>query len=202
VVVATLLALAAAALHAGWNLVAKRSDDAFIALWGQFVVVGVIGVVVVVVTGGPPADAWVWAAASGAVHVPYLVGLGHAYRIGDFSLAYPLARGGGALLAAIGGIVLLDDDLGVASLLAIVTVAAGMALLSVGAAPAEVTLALFVAVTIGAYTLFDSQGVRTADDLTYAFASFTATGITVSFYGAVAGRGGELAHALRAHWRQ
>ena len=42
-VVATLLALAAAVLHALWNLVAKRSDDPFTALWGQFFVAGIIG---------------------------------------------------------------------------------------------------------------------------------------------------------------
>ena len=36
VLAATLMALAAAVLHAGWNLVAKRSAAPFIALWGQF----------------------------------------------------------------------------------------------------------------------------------------------------------------------
>ncbi len=199
---ATVLALVAALLHAAWNLVAKRSADVFIALWGQFLVAGIIGLIVVVATRGLPAEGWGWAAASGIVHVPYLAGLARAYAVGDFSLAYPIARGGGALLAGIGGIILLDDDLGVWSLLAIAMVAAGMALLSAGADPVEVAFALFVAVTIGAYTLIDSQGSRSVDDPTYAFASFLATGVTVSAYGLARGRGADLMVSVRSRWRQ
>ena len=37
--------------------------------------------------------------------------LARAYGAGDFSLAYPLARGGGAMVAAIGGVAFLDDQL-------------------------------------------------------------------------------------------
>ena len=47
----------------------------------------------------------------GLVHVPYLLLLAAAYEHGDFSVAYPVARGSGAVLAALGGVVLLDDDL-------------------------------------------------------------------------------------------
>jgi drug/metabolite transporter (DMT)-like permease len=202
VLTATVLALVAALLHAAWNLVAKRSADVFIALWGQFVVAGVIGLVVVVSTGGIPAEGWIWAVGSGLVHVPYLAGLARAYAVGDFSLAYPMARGGGALLAGIGGLVFLDDDLSIWSVLSILTVAAGMALLSAGADRVEVAFALFVAVTIGTYTLLDSQGSRTVDDPTYAFASFLAIGVTVSIYGIVRGGRRELVTSLRTAWRQ
>jgi len=202
VVTATVLSLVAALLHAAWNLVAKRSADVLSALWGQFFVAAVIGAVVLAATGGLPASGWGWAAASGAVHVPYLVGLARAYEVGDFSLAYPIARGGGALLAGVGGIVLLDDHLSTWSVLAIAMVAAGMALLSVGAARVEVAFALFVAVTICAYTLIDSHGSRTVDDPTYPFASFTATGVMVSIYGLATGRRSELTAAMRADWRQ
>ena len=41
-VLATVFALAAAALHAGWNLRVKASDDRFVALWGQFVMAGAV----------------------------------------------------------------------------------------------------------------------------------------------------------------
>ncbi|NDF72380.1 MAG: hypothetical protein EB138_05350 [Actinobacteria bacterium] len=36
VLTATLMALAAACLHAGWNLAVKRNVDSGLALWGQF----------------------------------------------------------------------------------------------------------------------------------------------------------------------
>ena len=37
---ATLLALAAAGLHAAWNLAVKQSADRFLALWTQYLVAG------------------------------------------------------------------------------------------------------------------------------------------------------------------
>ena len=79
---ATVLALTSAGLHATWNLVAKRSADPFIALWGQFFVAGLIAAVVLAVTRDLPAEAWTWAAVTGAVHVPYLVAPGPRLRTG------------------------------------------------------------------------------------------------------------------------
>ena len=193
---ATLMALAAAVLHAGWNLVAKRSAAPFIALWGQFAVAALIGAAVLAIGGGIPAAGWGYAAITGLIHVPYLAGLAAAYEHGDFSLAYPIARGGGALLAGIGGIVLLGDELNPWSIAAIVTVVAGMMLLAVGAAPGQVVAALFVAVTIGAYTLNDSYAARELGGNLYPFAVFLASGVLVSLYGMAIGRTGEVLVAI------
>jgi drug/metabolite transporter (DMT)-like permease len=201
VLVATALALASAGLHALWNLVAKRSPDAFIALWGQFIVAAIAGGIVLVGTGGLPAAAWGWAAASGAVHLPYLVALAGAYRSGDFSVAYPLARGGGALLAGIGGIILLGDQVNAWTATAIVIVVGGMSLLAAGARPAAVGAALFVAATIGAYTTIDSHGARDYGNR-YVFATFFAAGVAVTGYGLAVGRAEVMVAALRSQWRQ
>jgi drug/metabolite transporter (DMT)-like permease len=199
VLVATALALASAGLHATWNLIAKRSADPFLALWGQFFVAALIAAVVLGATGGLPAAGWGWAAVSGAVHVPYVVGLAVAYEHGDFSVAYPLARGGGALLAGIGGIVILGDEMNAWSVAAIVTVAGGMALLAIGAGGPEVGMALLVAMTIGVYTIVDSHASRLVGT-TYAFGIFAAAGVSVSAYGLVTGRGRAMAAALSGQW--
>lgn len=201
---ATLLALGAAALHAAWNLVAKRSVDHFLALWGQFAAAALIGVVVVAATRDLPAVAWGWAAICGALHVPYLVGLAGAYRAGDFSVVYPIARGSGALLAGIGGIVLLGDDLGGWSIVAIVVVAAGISLLATGHAHGLGALgwALLVGVSIGAYTTNDSHAARTVESATYPFAAFALAGVFISAYGLAAGRGRDFVVAWRADWRR
>jgi drug/metabolite transporter (DMT)-like permease len=199
---ATLLALASAVLHALWNLVAKRSPDAFLALWGQFFVAALAGAVLVSVTGGLPAAGWGWAAASGAVHLPYIVALAGAYDAGDFSVAYPLARGGGALLAGVGGVVLLGDEVNGWTMAAIITVVAGMALLAAGAQPAAVRAALFVAVTIGVYTTIDSHASREIGNDRYVFAAFVVGGCAVTAYGAATGRGTAMVAALRSRWRQ
>jgi drug/metabolite transporter (DMT)-like permease len=201
VLLATVLALTSAGLHATWNLVAKRSADPLIALWGQFFVAGLVAAVVLAVTRPLPAEAWGWAAVTGVVHVPYLVALALAYERGDFSVAYPLARGGGALLAGIGGILLLGDDLDAWSVAAIVAVAIGMALLAVGAAPAQVAVALVVAVTIGTYTVVDAHAARDAGNL-YTFAVFLAAGTCATAYGLVVGRGREMVVAFSSQWRR
>ena len=76
--------------------------------------------------GSPERDAWPWLALSATIHVGYVVCLAHAYGAGDFSLAYPLARGGGAMVAAVGGIAFLDDRLSVLGYVAIVVITGGL----------------------------------------------------------------------------
>lgn len=199
---ATVYALTAAVLHAGWNLIAKRAVDPLLALWGQFLVAGLIGLVGVVATGGVPIGAWTWAAASGLIHVPYVLGLAHAYRLGDFSLAYPVARGGGALVAAVGGIFLLGDDLRPLAVAAIVVVVAGMVTLGLGAPRSQLAVALGVAAMIGAYTLVDSHAAREYGGTGYVFAAFAAMGVAVSAAGVAAGRAGDLVALRGAFWRR
>src|SRR3712207_2922852 len=125
-VLATVFALAAAALHAGWNLRVKASGDRFLALWGQFVAAGAVCAAAMVVTGPPTAVALPWIGLSCAIHLPYVLCLARAYDHGDFSLAYPIARGGGARAAAIGGLLLLDDRLSVLGWLAIAVITGGL----------------------------------------------------------------------------
>lgn len=199
---ATVLALVAAVLHAAWNLVAKRSNDRFIALWGQFAASAVIGAVVLLASRDLPAGAWGWAAICAVVHLPYIVGLARAYDHGDFSTVYPIARGTGALLAGLGGIVLLDDHLGAWTLAAIVIVAAGICVLATGhgGAGSAVGWALVVGMSIGAYTVNDSHASRTLDTDLYPFAVFMATGVAITGYGVVAGRGQAMLAAAREDW--
>jgi drug/metabolite transporter (DMT)-like permease len=199
---ATVYALSAAVLHAGWNLFAKRSADPFLALWGQFLLAGVAGLGLLVVTGGVPAGAWTWALISGLFHIPYAIGLGWAYRHGDFSLAYPLARGGGALLAAVGGLILLGDDLSWLSLLAIATVVTGMALLAGGADRAQVWAALIVAGTIGGYTLADSHAAREYETFKYVFVTQIVSGVTISIAALAMGRRRDLMAFMPFAWRR
>jgi drug/metabolite transporter (DMT)-like permease len=201
VLAATLLALAAAGLHAAWNLVAKRSVDRVTTLSAQFVVGGLIGVLVLAITRDLPAAAWWPALITGLVHVPYLLLLAYAYEHGDFSVAYPVARGTGAVLAAVGGVVLLDDDLGVVGAVAVLVVAAGMWLLSAGATSTQLSTALGVGVTIGVYTVNDSRAVRSFG-LTYPFAAFVAIGVVMSIYVVATGRVPRFVATMRVGWRQ
>lgn len=198
---ATLLALTAAVLHAGWNLSVKQSGDRYLALWGQFTLAGLVSLPVLLIVG-LPAQGWMWAALSGCIHLPYCIFLARAYDHGDFSLVYPMARGGGALLAAIGGIVLLGDQLSPLSLVAIAMVAGGLFLLAGRARGPELWAALTVAATIGAYSITDAQGIRSTDTPVYALASFVGTGVSTSLYGLLRGRAPEMRQAMQVNWRR
>lgn len=197
---ATLLALAAAVLHAGWNLLIKQSGDRWISLWGMFFVAGVLATGAFLAMGAMPATGWRWAAATGVVHIGYTVGLARAYDHGDFSVSYPIARGGGALLAAIGGVALLGDRLSVLSSIGLTVVVAGLALLALGQGHVRLLPALGVAVTIGVYTLIDAEGSRRTGTNAYAMAVYMATATTTTAWGLARGRGAEMASALRARW--
>lgn len=178
---ATFLALTAAVLHAGWNLAVKLRADRLAFLCVQFLIGGTIGVLTLIVLGDLTSVAWPWAALSGTIHIPYLLLLALSYRYGDFSLVYPLARGGGALLAALGGALLLDDHLTPLSWLAIAIVAGGLASLAAPAArgPA-VAAALALAAVIGGYTIVDAHGARQSAAASYGLASLTAVAVAAA----------------------
>lgn len=205
VLVAGLLALGAAVLHASWNFIAKRSVDPFVSLWGLSIVAGAISAVVLAVGytagAGPASASWLSAAATGAVHIVYLSLLGRAFAEGDFSLAYPIARGGGALVAGLGGIVLLGDRPTLLTIAAFLVTLGGMTLLAWGARRRQVLMALTIAGAIGTYTTIDSHAVRETDSALYVFAVYAAIAVALSMWGVARGRVNDLASLLRTDLR-
>jgi uncharacterized membrane protein len=204
VLAATLMALAAAALHAGWNLAVKRNVDSGLALWGQFFIAmfiagGALGVWWIV--DDAPQFAWKYTVLSGITHLPYSILLVRAYNTGDFSVSYPIARGGGAVGAAILGVVLLNDQLSLLTVAGIAISGLGFLLLSRGSLR-HMRFALATALIIGVYTAIDATGVReSADPAAYALSIFVTTGMTVSLW-TFATRRGEALAALRVQWKQ
>ena len=199
---ATLLALAAAVLHAGWNLWVKQSEDRWIALWGQMACAGIICAVVLVGLGGAHNIAWWPLAASAVIHSFYAVFLARAYNLGDFSVAYPIARGTGALLAAIGGILFLSDHLSVLMFVGIGIAVLGILLLAGPSDNKHVVAALMVSVTIGAYSVIDSYGSRHMGGNLYPLFQSTLQAVTLSAYGLATGRRHDMAIALASTWKR
>ncbi len=198
---ATLLALGAAVLHAGWNLAVQQSGDRFLALWGQFAVAAVPCAVLVAVLG-MPARGWIWAFLSGLVHVPYTWYLARAYDHGEFSIVYPVARGGGAAIAAIGGVVLLGDRLGLLAAIAIATITGGLIALAGRTSPGPLLHAAVVALAVGCYSTSDAHGIRSTGSASYAFATFVASGITITASGVIGGRASSMRRSMQRDWRR
>lgn len=200
---ATLLALGSAALHATWNLLIKTSTERFLAAWGQFLIGGLLFLPVLLVIGPPGTAVLPFLVASSCVHVVYVTALVRAYHHGDFSFAYPLARGGGALLAAIGGVLFLSDTLSVGEWAAILVVVAGLAsLVRPGVSSVALAWAVLTAVTIGTYTTIDIEGARRSAGFSYGISLMLGAGIALTVAGLLVGRGPAFVRSLSASWRR
>ncbi len=199
---ATVLALGSALLHAAWNLVIKTSEDRELGAWGQYLAGALLFLPVLAFTGLPDARAWPFLAGSAVVHVGYVYALTTAYRHGDFSLAYPLARGGGALCAALLGAVVLSDTLRAGEWAALLVVALGLAsLVRPGAPRAEVGYALLTAIVIGTYTVIDTAGARRTDSgFAYGIALTACAAVALSIAGGARGRWRDLVASVRHDW--
>ena len=198
---ATLLALGAAVLHAGWNIAIKQSGDRWLALWAQMTIAGVLCSIFIIASGGVPHEAWVWASLSGIIHTGYMWTLARAYDIGDFSVTYPIARGVGAVLAALGGVVFLNDHLSVVNVIGIAIAAGGLFLLAGPANNKHVLAALYVSLTIGIYSTVDSHGSRFTGGNMYPLTIFVMGAFFMSLHGAAMGHAAGMKRTLQTRWK-
>ncbi len=179
------LVFIAAAMHAVWNLLAKRGEGHPVFFWLALVVtlaiylpVFIVGVVLEPI---PPAG-WGWIIATGVLHAAYFWSLGNAYARADLSVTYPLARGIGPALVLVASVWIVGESvspLGVAGVLAVV---AGIYLINLQSLDPKSLLdaprmllrpggryAAFTGVLIATYTLVDKQGVAVVNPLPYAY---------------------------------
>jgi drug/metabolite transporter (DMT)-like permease len=164
------LLLVAAALHAGWNLLLKQARETHAVTWWALAASSAV-IVPLYLLGPPlPAAALPFALASAAAEAVYFVLLASAYRLADFSLVYPLARGAAPLLLAAGAVAFLGErpsHAGVAGLAllvgGLVTVGLGAPRREGAARPASakgIAAAAGVAACIGLYSAIDAAAVR------------------------------------------
>jgi drug/metabolite transporter (DMT)-like permease len=164
------LALAAACLHALWNIVIAGAEDAEAATAVALAVAVLVFAPVAAARWELSADALPYAAASSALHLSYFALLAAAYRRADLSLVYPLARGVGPVLVLVVSLAVLGADLSAPASLGVVLVAGGVLLvarLRLRADRAGILLSLGVAACIAGYTLVDKEGMRHAGPIAY-----------------------------------
>src|SRR5579859_1760783 len=99
---AIVLTLGAALLHATWNAVVKGSGDRLLLLAAITVICQILGGAFVPFVAAPDRASWPFIVASLMLHGGYYVFLLQAYRVGDLSQVYPLARGMAPLLVTAG----------------------------------------------------------------------------------------------------
>jgi drug/metabolite transporter (DMT)-like permease len=199
--------LAAALMHAGWNVVVKSKLDRFSAVFLLQAVLGVFGLGLMLVFGLPPRDAWIFALISGIVHTFYLIFLAKAYEAGDFALAYPIARGTAPMFTLIGSLMFAGDAIAVTELVALLVIIAGLVCLAFGPNSnlsthrQAVVYALLTALMIASYTLLDGLGGRAAGNPSqYAGLAFFIFGLFITIT-AIALRGPAILVQVAPHWK-
>jgi len=165
------LVLAAAIAHASWNLFGKQAASTgaafFIWLIAACAAVGYLPVVIVTVIVTRPHLSglnWLFLAGTGVLHAGYFLFLQLGYRLGDLSVAYPIGRGTGALLAALAGVVLLGERPGAVTAAGIAAIVVGVVVIGMpsGQATASrgaIAFALTTGVFIACYTIWDKYAV-------------------------------------------
>lgn len=202
------LVLLAAALHAGWNAVVKTAGDRVAAMalvMGTGAAAAAMALPFVPV---PAAASWPFLLLSAAIHIGYFFFLLQAYRVGDLSHVYPVARGAAPLLVAGGAALLAGESLAAGALVGLVLASAAIASFAFdgGAVrlrdPRPFAFALMTALFIGSYTLTDGLGVR-ASGAPHGFIAWLLAidGLPLILYCAAARRG-RLGAALRPRWRR
>ncbi len=189
--------LFAAAAHAAWNATIKRGLDPLVVTVLIAIGAGLVAIPFVPLVGLPPPQAWPWVIASVLIHLGYFAGLIEAYRTGDMSQVYPIARGSAPLLTATVSTTWLGERLGLVGWIDCSARGGGdFAKLNRRA----VGFALFTALTVCAYTIVDGVGARVSGNAhAYTTALFIGNAVIMALYG-VARRGSKMFADMSPLW--
>jgi uncharacterized membrane protein len=178
------LVAGAAVLHVAWNVLLKTAGDplraAAIGMSSAAAVIVPAAAVGWIASGQPPIppEAVLLALASGILEAAYFGFLAAAYRRGDLSVVYPIARGTAPLLAVAVGIGILGEQLGPAGITGVGLLLVGLLSLQRpwrylraagrGSGDAAVAFALATGVMIAGYSAVDRVGSRLVEPWLYA----------------------------------
>lgn len=171
---AAVLIVTSAFMHAFWNFVSKRRSPTLAFFWlaatAAAVALSPLLVVYWQTLSLIPAAVWRLIALTGLAQLVYFFGLAGAYRQGDISLAYPLARALPVLLvAAISLLLGTGGEIGAMALLGMALIMVGCIILPLSdfqtVRPRDYFDALYLMVAVAAlgttgYTLIDDHVLR------------------------------------------
>ena len=157
-------------LHAGWNLILKKADKKYIMIWWALVLGSLLGLPVLILHWPIPARIWPFAVGSALIETVYDATLSAAYNKEDFSLVYPIARGGAPALLGLWAILLLRERPSLAGIMGLLILTIGLMIVGsskwwserekgIGSA-AGIGLACLVALMISFYSVIDGGAVR------------------------------------------
>ena len=201
------MVLGAALLHAAWNALVKVNADRLVMIAIMMMSQVAVAVLVVPFVAFPTPESWPYIAASAALNTVYFVFLINAYRYGDLSHVYPVARGSAPLIVAVVSVTIVGETLTRQAGLSVVVIALGIMSLTLtrGAGgfsePRAMLYALGTGVFIAGYTIVDGLGARLADSAhSYTFWLQLVNGIPITLL-ALYLRKGQIVVSVRKCWK-
>ena len=187
-IVLGLLAVAAV-LHALWNVLLKGSEDplgtASRAMGWGLLVATPLAAGTWWLSGQPviPLQVWALAAASAVAELLYFIFLSSAYRRGDLSTVYPIARGTAPLIAVAIGLLVLGERLQPVGYAGIALLIGGIWLVRrpTGSGSA-VGFALLTGIAIATYSAIDRVGVQAVSPWLYGWAVWIFTFVLLQLW--------------------
>lgn len=199
---AYVLILVSGTLHAIVNAILKAGKDKLI---GRALIDGASAFIILPAAFFVPLPhgAWGYLVASQLIHLVYLYALVRAFEAGDFSAAYPVARGIAPFGTALVAIGLLGDPSAPLEVAGILAITAGLLVMGLGRHISREALgwSLLTGVCIAAYTVVDAEGVRAAPSVaSYIVWVFILLGFSIGGIFALI-RGPGLLEAVRDQWK-
>jgi drug/metabolite transporter (DMT)-like permease len=157
------LLLASALIHAIWNAIVRNGADRFWSIAVICLVGAIAALPFALVLGAPAAASWRYLILSALLQIGYCLFLVRAYRDGELSSVYPIARGSAPLLVTLGAALVAGELPNSAGLTGIACVSLGILLLTLGHNRPDLksAVAAFGAgVFIASYMVVDGLGVR------------------------------------------
>ena len=178
-VIATILLLISAFTHAGWNLISKKEHPthAFFLVANTIGAICIFPILLFFRKQVPliPATVWLFVAMSGFFLAAYMATLAGAYRNGDISIVYPIARSVPVIFVFIATLVLgKGHEISRLLLLGIILVATGCMVLPMKSfgdfrfrnyQNICCLLALLSAIGVAGYTIVDDEALRRLREL-------------------------------------
>jgi drug/metabolite transporter (DMT)-like permease len=198
------LVAVSAVLHVAWNVRLKTAGDplraATVGMLAASLVIVPLGVAWWGMAGwpSPSLEGVLLGFLSGIVEAVYFILLSAAYRRGDLSVVYPLARGTAPLVAVVIGVGLLGERLGVAGSIGVALLLAGFlwlqrpwqALRGGRGFDPSIAFAIATGVSIAVYSAIDRVGTRIIDPVPYAAILWLTTCVVLVAWVAIAAGGG------------
>jgi drug/metabolite transporter (DMT)-like permease len=167
---ALLLALAAAFVHAAWNLLLSDADDVHSSSAVAVTTGVVVFAPVAALTWRLHAAAVPYIAASSTLETIYLALLATGYSVAAMSFVYPIARGSAPVLVLLISVIALGSSVSAVSATGVLIVAVGIVLVRgvrPAGRPSDLALALSVGACIAGYTLVDKHGITHGNPIAY-----------------------------------